>query len=134
MTRGAEYMQQGAAAEAEGNTKRAVEFYESSIKKGIADPFPFDRLQIIYRRQRKFKDELRVILRGIEIFNKQLEEQQRNLLGRTKNASVFKRLSKAFGKSSGLADKKGNQQYLPGPLSKWLRRKKIVEQKLENER
>ena len=44
MTRGAEYIQQGAAAEADGDTKRAVTLYESSIKKGIADPFPFDRL------------------------------------------------------------------------------------------
>jgi len=132
MNRGAEYIQQGAAAEAEGNTKRAVELYESSIKKGIADPFPFDRLLVIYRRQKKFKDELRVILRGIEVFNEQLEEQQRYLLKRTKNAHVMKRLSRAFSKSSGLADKKGNLKYLPGPLAKWLRRKKTVEQKLES--
>lgn len=132
MIRGAEHIQQGAAAEAEGDTKRAVELYESGIKKGIADPFPFDRLLVIYRRQRKYKDELRVILRGIEVFNQQLEEQQGYLLKRTKNAGVMKRLSKAFGKSSGLSDKKGNLKYLPGPLAKWLRRKKIVEQKIRN--
>ncbi len=132
MIRGAEHIQQGAAAEAEGDTKRAVELYESSIKKGIADPFPFDRLLVIYRRQRKFKDELRVILRGIEVFNQRLEEQQRYLLKRTKNAGVMKRLSKAFGKSSGLSDKKGNLKYLPGPIGKWLRRKKIVEQKIKS--
>lgn len=131
MTKGAEHIEQGAAAEAEGNTKRAIELYESSIKKGIADPFPFDRLLVLYRKQRKYKDELRVILRGIEVFNEQLEEQQRLLLKRTKNASVMKRLSKAFGKTSGLADKKGYLKYLPGPLSKWLRRKKVVEDKLD---
>jgi hypothetical protein len=129
--RGAEYIEQGAAAEAEGNTKEAVALYENSIKKGIADPFPFDRLLVIYRKQKKYKDELRVILRGIEVFNEQLEEQQRQLLKRTKNANVLKRLSKAFGKSSGLADKKGNLKFLPGPLSKWLRRKKLVEEKLD---
>lgn len=132
MNRGVEHIQQGAAAEAEGDTQRAVELYESSIKKGIADPFPFDRLLVIYRREKKLKDELRVILRGIEVFNQQLEEQQRYLLKRTKNANVMKRLSTAFGKSSGLADKKGNLKYLPGPLAKWLRRKKIVEGKIEN--
>ena len=131
MIRGAEYIEHGAAAEAEGNTKLAVELYENSIKKGIADPFPFDRLLVIYRKQRKFKDELRVILRGIEVFNEQLEEQQKLLLKHTKNAAVLKRLSKAFGKSSGLADKKGNLKFLPQPLSKWLRRKKVVEQKLK---
>lgn len=134
MTRGAEHIGQGAAAEADGNTKRAVELYESSIKKGIADPFPFDRLLIIYRKQRKYKDELRVILRGIEVFNEQLEKQQKQLLKRTKNANVMKRLSKAFGKSSGLADKKGNLKYLPGPLAKWLRRKKVVEEKIDHEK
>lgn len=132
MTRGAEYIQQGAAAEAEGNTERAVELYESSIKKGIADPFPFDRLLVIYRKQRKLKEELRVILRGIEVFNKQLEEHQSHLLRKTKSSNMLKRLSTAFGKSSGLADKKGKSKYLPGPLSKWLRRKEIVEQKLDN--
>lgn len=134
MTRGAEYIQQGAAAEAEGNTKRAVELYESSIKKGVADPFPFDRLLVIYRKQKKFKDELRVILRGIEIFNQQLEEQQQYLLGRRKNVNVLKRLSKAFSKTSGLTDKKGNLKFLPGPLAKWLRRKKLVEKKLKEKK
>lgn len=130
MTRGAENIQQGAAAEAEGNTKRAVELYETSIKKGVADPFPFDRLLVIYRKQKKLKDELRVILRGIEVFNQQLEEQQQYLLGRRKNVNVLKRLSKAFSKTSGLTDKKGNLIYLPGPLAKWLRRKKLVEKKI----
>lgn len=134
MTRGAENIQQGAAAEAEGNTKRAVELYESSIKKGVADPFPFDRLLVIYRKQRKFKDELRVILRGIEVFNQQLEEQQQSLLGRRKNVNVLKRLSKAFSKTSGLTDKKGNLKYLPGPLAKWLRRKKLVEKKIKDKK
>ncbi len=133
MTRGAENIQQGAAAEAEGNTKRAVELYETSIKKGIADPFPFDRLLVIYRKQKKFKDELRVILRGIEVFNQQLEEQQQYLLGRRKNVNVLKRLSKAFSKTSGLTDKKGNLKYLPGPLEKWLRRKKLVEKKIKDQ-
>ena len=131
MTRGAGYIEQCAAAEAEGNTKRAVELYENSIKKGIADPFPFDRLLVIYRKQKKYKDELRVIMRGIEVFNGQLEEQQKQLLKRAKNTGVVKRLSKAFGKSSGLTDKKGNLTFLPGPLSKWLKRKKVVEQKLK---
>ena len=131
MTRGAGYIEHGAAAEAEGNTKRAVELYENSIKKGIADPFPFDRLLVIYRKQKKYKDELRVIMRGIEVFNEQLEEQQKQLLKRAKNTGVVKRLSKAFGKSSGLTDKKGNLTFLPGPLSKWLKRKKVVEQKLK---
>lgn len=131
MTRGAEYIEHGAAAEADGNTERAVELYENSIKKGIADPFPFDRLLIIYRKQKKYKDELRVIQRGIEVFNEQLEKQQNKLLKRTKNAASLKRLSNAFGKSSGLTDKKGKLAVLPGPLSKWLRRKKVVEQKLK---
>jgi tetratricopeptide (TPR) repeat protein len=132
MTRGAEYIQQGASAEAEGNTERAVEMYESSIKKGIADPFPFDRLLVIYRKQKKFKDELRVILRGIEVFNKQLEEHQRTLMHKTKSSTTLKRLSSAFSKSSGLSDKKGKSKYLPGPLAKWFKRKEIVEQKIEN--
>jgi tetratricopeptide (TPR) repeat protein len=131
MIKGAEHIEQGAAAEAEGNTERAVELYESSIKKGVADPFPFDRLLVIYRKQRKYEDELRVILRGIEVFNEQLEEQQKHLLKRTKNATALKRLSKAFGKTSGLADKKGNSKYLPDPLSKWLKRKKVVEEKID---
>jgi hypothetical protein len=131
MTRGAEYIEHGATAEAEGDTERAVELYENSIKKGIADPFPFDRLLVIYRKQKKFKDELRVIMRGIEVFNEQLEEQQKEILKRTKNAASLRRLSKAFGKTSGLSDKKGNLTVLPGPVGKWLRRKKVVEQKLK---
>ena len=51
---------------------------------------------------------MRVIKRGIEVFNEQLEEQQKKLLKHTKNSASLRRLSKAFGKTSGLTDKKGN--------------------------
>src|SRR2546423_13902397 len=88
--------QSGNEAEASGDLDQAIKVYEKNIKKEIADSFPFDRLMIIYRKQKRYKDELRVINRGIEVFNNQLERQQQQLLSHTKNKKQLQKLSDIF--------------------------------------
>jgi tetratricopeptide (TPR) repeat protein len=122
--------QSGAEAEANGDIEEAVQLYERNIKSGIANSFPFDRLMVIYRKQKRYKDELRVINRGIEVFNNLLEKQQQHMLANTKNKKQLQRLSEAFGKKTGLTGKKGNV-YVPAPVSKWLKRKEVVNRKLK---
>lgn len=121
--------QSGAKAEANGNVEQAIQLYEKNIKKDIADSFPFDRLMILYRRQKRYKDELRVINRGIEVFNNQLQRQQQQLLSHSKSKSQLQKLSALFGKKTGLDGKKG--AYVPAPVGKWLKRKEVVQAKLK---
>jgi tetratricopeptide (TPR) repeat protein len=121
--------QSGTMAEANGDIDQAIKVYEKNIKKEIADSFPFDRLMVIYRKQKRYKDELRVINRGIEVFNNQLERQQQQLLSHSKNKKQLQKLSDIFGKKTGLAGKKNS--YVPAPVSKWLKRKEVVLRKMK---
>ena len=115
----------GRQAEADDNFELAIEHYEESIKVEYADSFSFSRLMMIYRRLKKYKDELRVIKRGIRIFSEQHENQ---LKGR--KSKKVSELSNAFMTKAGLKDRKGNYTFYPEPVNKWMKRKSLVEQKI----
>lgn len=115
-------------AETEGNLEEAAGFYEQLIKENRPDEFPFDRLMIIYRKLKQYKDELRIINKGIKVF----EDFYTKPTGRkSQKQQKLTTLSNAFMKSAGLKDKKGNLVYVPEPLSRWMKRKAVVEKKLK---
>lgn len=115
-------------AESSGNLEEAATLYEQVIKQNKADDLPFDRLMIIYRKLKQYKDELRVINKGIKVFEDFYKKPaSRKSVKQEKLAT----LSNAFMKSAGLKDKKGNLVYVPEPISRWLKRKAVVEKKLK---
>jgi tetratricopeptide (TPR) repeat protein len=115
-------------AEKEGDLSLAAQLYEQAIKENSTDEFAYTRLMIVYRKLKQYKDELRIINKGIksfkEAFNKRIKHSVR------KNSTVSK-LSTALMKSSGLLDKKGNAVYEPQPIESWKKRKQIVEKKIK---
>jgi hypothetical protein len=121
------------AREAELNDEldKAIALYEKNVQEPVADPFAFDRLMVIYRKQKAYKEELRVIKKGIELFAEQTRQQLKENISGKKNASQLVKLSNAFMKGAGLVDKKGNDTYLPEPVNKWTNRKSVVEKKLK---
>ena len=82
---------------------------------------------IIYRKQKKYKEELDVINKALQHFK---EYQDKKSSAKTKNAAINK-LSKSLNKSLGLTDKKGNFLYEPEPVPTWKKRKATVEKKLK---
>jgi tetratricopeptide (TPR) repeat protein len=114
-------------AESAGKLEDAAALYEQLVKENISDEFVFDRLMILYRKLKLYKDELRIINKGIKVF----EDIYKRSTGR-KSAKQEKltTLSNAFMKTAGLKDKKGNLLYIPEPLSRWMKRKTVVEKKL----
>jgi tetratricopeptide (TPR) repeat protein len=114
-------------AESAGNLEDAAALYEQLVKENSSDEFVFDRLMILYRKLKFYNDELRTINKGIKVF----EDIYKKSTGR-KSAKQQKltTLSNAFMKSAGLKDKKGNLLYIPEPLSRWMKRKTVVEKKL----
>jgi tetratricopeptide (TPR) repeat protein len=122
----AENNQTGAEAEASGDIDAAIKLYEKNIKRGLADSFPFDRLMVIYRKQKSYKEELRVINRAIEVFTGKIEKEQQRMLKRIKNKTQLKKLSTVLGKKTGLMNKKGTDLYVPAPVDRWLKRKEVV--------
>jgi len=118
-------------AEKDGDINKAVRFYEQNIKEDYADNLAFERLMIIYRKQKEYKEELRVIKRGIEVFQKNMTERVKHSLARRVSDKKLQQLSSAILKVTG---QKKEELHFPDPIDKWLKRKEIVEKKLKNKK
>jgi hypothetical protein len=114
-------------AEKNNNLTRAIRLYEQNIKEDYADEVAFNRLMVIYRKQKDYIDELRVINRGIDVFRSTMEKHLERSLHRRGNLEKVAQLSKAIMKKSGV---KTEDLSYPDPIDKWLKRKKIVSEKL----
>ena len=110
-------------AEAEQDLKAAAELYEKAIKEDSLTEQAYERLMIIYRKQKDYKLELRTIKNGIKAY----EQFYRSRASKSKKIAD---LSSKLSISVGLTDKKGNVVYEPEPISKWKKRKAVVEKKL----
>lgn len=60
----------GIEAEKAGDIDRAIELYEQNVKEKFDGNHPYDRLAIIYHKQKKYDDEERVLLAAIDVFSK----------------------------------------------------------------
>lgn len=56
-----EMCEQGIAAEHEGNIEKAIEIYETLLKRKFDGTHPYRSLCTIYHKQKRFDDEIRVI-------------------------------------------------------------------------
>ena len=117
--------------ELQGNLAKAVKLYEEVIREGYdRTPIPYERLMVIYRKDKKFKDELRIIKKGIKAFSDKDERvKKQNLRGRT-NQRKLKELSGLFMQKTGLIDKKGKSAVIPEPIGKWMKRMEVVRGKM----
>ena len=124
----AEIFDKARDAESNGNLEDAAALYEGLVKENNSDELVFDRLMIIYRKLKLYKDELRIINKGIKVFE---DLQKKPAARKSEKQQKLATLSDAFMKSAGLKDKKGNLVYIPEPLARWIKRKSIVEKKLK---
>lgn len=122
--------QAGKELEAAGDTAKAIALYEKEVAKGHTDAFPYQRLLILYHKQKEYKEELRVLKKGIAVFTEKLKEKQKQVFGNRPGRKLVN-LSKKMAQTLGLLDKKGEHILLPSPLDKWTVRKKMVERKLK---
>lgn len=70
MDRCAELNNKGMELEKNGKIEDAITTYEENIKpKCYPSIYPFERLMVLYRRKKDYKNEIRVINRAIKVFN-----------------------------------------------------------------
>ena len=81
---------------------------------------------VIYRKNKKYKEELRVIDKALSVFIAHYEKKKAAF----KMPDKVARLSKALLKTMGGGGKAFENSY-PQPVQKWLTRKKTVEKKLK---
>ena len=115
-------------AEEEGDMDKAIKLFEQNIREDYADEFAFEKLMIIYRKQKEYEKELKVINRGLKVFQQQMSEHLKNSLGRRIDEKTLEQLSNAIIKKTGAKEK---DLHYPDPIDKWIKRKEVVEQKLE---
>ena len=112
------------AGEAEkSDPSLAIELYHQILKTDPLQTHAYDRLMIIYRKEKNYKKELSIINSGIKTYEKFYKDQ----LGKPskKISEISQKLNKAFH----LIDKKGKSFYEPEPISRWQKRKQTVEKK-----
>ena len=110
--------------ENEGNLAEAAKLYEVILKAHPGNEHSYNRLMMIYRKQKDFKKELKVINDGIKTFQ---ELYTPSSVGKHKN---IVKLSKQLNMLTGLTDKKGKSLYDAEPIGKWKKRKQVVLKKL----
>lgn len=120
----------GKQAEQKSDLEAAIKAYEENIREEYTDSFAFERLMIIYRKLKQPKHELRVIKKGISVFTKFNEGQMKASVTARKNKKHLIELSNLFMTKAGLKDKKGNSTHLPEPINKWVKRKTLIEKKI----
>lgn len=112
--------------EQDGELEKAAVVLEKLIKKEPLNENAYNRLMIIYRKNKDYKNELAAIKKGIDNF-----ERSFKTASRVKVTPKIATLSKSLLKSLGLADKKGKVLYEREPLGKWKKRMLTVERLLK---
>ena len=112
-----------------GDLKKAISLYEKALKKEPANEYPYDRLMILHRKLKQYKEELHIINDGLKFFKEFYENKSQQLIG--ENRKIMQ-LSNALMKSVGLKNKQGKNLYYPEPIPRWEKRKQVVEKKVKN--
>ena len=111
-------------AEEKEDISLAIKDYEEAIQKDPLAEKAYDRLMILYRKEKDYKKEFKLINSGIKAFESFYKSRKS---GSKKIAEISKKLNKSFG----FTDKKGNAVYDPEPIARWKKRKITVEKKIK---
>jgi tetratricopeptide (TPR) repeat protein len=111
-------------AEQREDISLAIKEYEEAIQKDPLAEKVYDRLMILYRKEKDHSKELKLINACIKSF----ETFYRSKKSRSKKiADISNKLNKSFG----FTDKKGNTVYDPEPIARWKKRKITVEKRIK---
>ena len=111
-------------AEEKEDIPLAIKDYEEAIQKDPLREKAYDRLMILYRKEKNYKKELKLINAGIKVFEKFYRSKKSSS---KKIAEISKRLNRSFG----FTDRKGNAVYDPEPIARWKKRKITVEKRIK---
>lgn len=106
--------------------EKAIPIYEKLIRDNPLNEIAYNRLMIIHRKEQSYRKEKAIINKAIKAF-----EGFYRVRTKGRPSQKILSLSKAFMKSTGLADKKGKPLYQKEPLGKWYRRLQVVEKRLK---
>ncbi|KAA2240283.1 hypothetical protein F0L74_29400 [Chitinophaga agrisoli] len=121
-------LEQAQQLEAEDRLPEAAGYYTKVITADPLNTHAYNRLMIIFRKQKEYRKELTVINKAIKTYEDSMRQEQQAWL---KNNRKMARLSKALAHSLGLIDPKGKPLHEDRMVSTWRKRRELVTQKLK---
>lgn len=70
----------GTSYEKAGDIDEAIKLYEYNVAHHFTGNHPYDRLAIIYRKQKKYDEEIRVLKTAIDVFTNDVSDERRDKL------------------------------------------------------
>lgn len=111
---------------ATGKPVEAIADHLRSIKTDPLNNYAYNRLMIIYRKNKDPKKELAIINKAIRAFESFYHSSKK------KQAKAVHNLSLKLSKTLGLTDKKGKPIYDMEPVRSWKKRREVVMKKMEH--
>jgi len=68
---------QGKEFEKTGEIEKAIELYEKNIEEEFEGNHPYDRLAIIYRKRKQYREEIRVLNQAVSVYEKEKIKSKR---------------------------------------------------------
>ncbi|MBC9933491.1 tetratricopeptide repeat protein [Chitinophaga qingshengii] len=120
-------MEKGLQLEKQHETEKAIQQYLDIVKKDPLNAAAYNRLMVLYRKQKAPRKEMSIITEAIKAYEDNVKAEQTAWAKQNrKAASISRELVKALG----LTDKKGMPVNQPAQVVTWKRRKENLQQKL----
>lgn len=120
-------MEKGHQLEKEGEQDKAIRLYLTAVKKDPLNAAAYNRLMILYRKQKAPRKEMEVINEAIRAYEENVKAEQSSWLKKNRKAA---NISRQLVKSLGLTDKKGMPVNQPAQIVTWKKRKENLSHKL----
>ncbi|MBZ4192174.1 hypothetical protein [Niabella beijingensis] len=122
-----EIYQEGRRHEAAGDTGAAVKAYGQVLQKQPLFAAPYNRLMIIFRKQKEYKKEKAIISQAIAAYENKVKEEVQTWSGNNKKSAG---LNRSLAKALGLLGNKGLPLYEDAQVAGWRKRLAVVQKKI----
>lgn len=120
-----DWMHKARNAESVENWEEAAKAYEKVVAGDKLNEFAYNRLMIIYRKQKALDHELKIIDKAISAYQKFYASKLR------KKSRTVTEISAKLNQVFGLTDKNGKARYDPEPIAAWKKRMTTLKKKLK---
>jgi len=116
--------------EKEGSPEAAEKAYLKIIQETPAVYEAYDRLLVIYRKQKAYRKELSIVNKAIKAFETAFLDKQKQWIKENKTTA---KLSKTLAEKLGVINKKGLPVSEDPLIEKWRKRKTVITKRLKND-
>ena len=120
-------MEEAFALERQQQFEQATDLYEQILQRDPLSERAYDRLMIIFRKQKAYKKENEIIKQAIGAYE---HDRKEDIQAWAKSHKGIAAKSKALAKSLGLLNKSGLPAYEKAQVVRWRKRLEVVKKKL----